>query len=227
MRRILSSVIQAQRSQTGFENKLFAPFYSQNKAKNFSTHIVCVWTSSSVHQCPLKSGILDTRITLDNHFRVIHVCFSRCFLHSKTSLSLLHVFRRLLQCCFAVKKCFVDYETWPRFPSACGWVDNELILVLGGTVPYKFQFPKKVVFFISHHTHQILTLWDCVGSAATQKHQYLILSWEFFQTGPLSFVCENNGSSLLNSTKSYLLETLNKPDSSLWIRLDKHNTVLD
>ena len=132
-----------------------------------------------------------------------------------------------LQHCFAVKKCFVDYETWPRFPSACGWVDNELILVLGGTVPYKFQFPKKVVFFISHHTHQILTLWDCVGSAATQKHQYLILSWEFFQTGPLSFVCENNGSSLLNSTKSYLLETLNKPDSSLWIRLDKHNTVLD
>ena len=110
MRRILSSVIQAQRSQTGFENKLFAPFYSQNKAKNFSTHIVCVWTSSSVHQCPLKSGILDTRITLDNHFRVIHVCFSRCFLHSKTSLSLLHVFRRLLQCCFAVKKCFVDFD---------------------------------------------------------------------------------------------------------------------
>lgn len=51
----------------------------------------------------------------------------RVFLRSK-NLYLLRLFRRLLQCCSAVKlqECFVDCKTSPNFLTSLGWEDKSL-----------------------------------------------------------------------------------------------------
>ena len=48
----------------------------------------------------------------------------------KTNSHLLQLFRRMLQHCFAVKKCFVDHKTSPDFASVLGLMAGQVVDVV-------------------------------------------------------------------------------------------------
>ena len=108
-----------------------------------------------------QNGILEiweTLTVLLFAFGFLFSC-SSCF---KTSPQLLQLFRRMLQCCFAVKlqKCFMDYATSLDFPSSRGWVDNDWIHPLKETCAFL-----KMYLLFAH----VQAVPCCVGSIMPTK----------------------------------------------------------
>lgn len=60
-------------------------------------------------------------------------------LETCTTPNLKSVFSVLINFSSSASSVFLDHDTWPDFPSAWGWADNDHIFIFGCTYPFRYK----------------------------------------------------------------------------------------